>query len=138
MTFAKFYQVIRTFDVAVISKCDFRLFTPNYQNRTDVERVFGTKSPENLAYSCRNELASATVQRRSQWRRKKMMSRTMRRRMTRMMRTTRRTKRIFFAKMLKMTKYTSMPNLVRLAQWEQFSECMHTTYYYYIVLPVII
>ena len=25
----------------------------------------------------------------------------------------------FFAKMLKMTKYTSMPNLVRLAQWEQ-------------------
>ena len=60
-------------------------------------------------------------------------------RKTMMMRTTRETrKKNFFAKMLKMTKYTSMPNLVRLAQWEQFSECMHTTYYYYIVLPVII
>ena len=28
----------------------------------------------------------------------------------------------FFAKMLKMTKYNSLPNLVRLAQWEQVSE----------------
>ena len=26
-----------------------------------------------------------------------------------------------FAKILKMTKYTSMPNLVRLGQWEQVS-----------------
>ena len=34
---------------------------------------------------------------------------------------------IFFAKILKMTKYTSLPNLVRLAQWEQVSE-----YYYYV------
>ena len=30
---------------------------------------------------------------------------------------------IFFAKILKMTKYTSLPNLVWLAQWER------TTYY---------
>ena len=27
----------------------------------------------------------------------------------------------FFAKILKMTKYTSLPNLVRLGQWEQVS-----------------
>ena len=27
----------------------------------------------------------------------------------------------FFAKNLKMTKYTSLPNLVRLDQWEQVS-----------------
>ena len=32
-----------------------------------------------------------------------------------------------FAKILKMTKYTSLPNLVRLGQWEQVSE------YYYIL-----
>ena len=31
----------------------------------------------------------------------------------------------FFAKILKMTKYTSLPNLVRLGQWEQVS-----SYYY--------
>ena len=37
-------------------------------------------------------------------------------------------KETFFAKILKMTKYTSLPNLVRLGQWEQVSE------YYYIVL----
>ena len=36
----------------------------------------------------------------------------------------------FFAKILKMTKYTSLPNLVRLGQWEQVSEYIHTTYYY--------
>ena len=35
-------------------------------------------------------------------------------------------KEIFFAKILKMTKYTSLPNLVRLGQWEQVSP-----YYYY-------
>ena len=28
---------------------------------------------------------------------------------------------IFFAKILRMTKYTSLPNLVRLGQWEQVS-----------------
>ena len=28
----------------------------------------------------------------------------------------------FLANILKMTKYTSLPNLVRLAQWEQVSE----------------
>ncbi len=28
----------------------------------------------------------------------------------------------FFSKILKMTQYTSLPNLVRLAQWEQVSE----------------
>ena len=39
----------------------------------------------------------------------------------------------FFSKNLKMTQYTSMPNLVRLAQWEQVSE-----YYYYILQPVIL
>ena len=35
----------------------------------------------------------------------------------------------FFAKILKMTKYTSLPNLVRLAQWEQVSDDirLHTT-----------
>ena len=34
----------------------------------------------------------------------------------------------FFAKILKMTKYTSLPNLVRLAQWEQVSHNIpHTT-----------
>ena len=27
----------------------------------------------------------------------------------------------FFAKILKMTKYTSLPNLVKLGQWEQVS-----------------
>ena len=31
--------------------------------------------------------------------------------------------------MLKMTKYTSLPNLVRLGQWEQVSEYYY--YYYY-------
>ena len=31
----------------------------------------------------------------------------------------------FFVKILKMTKYTSLPNLVRLAQWEQAN-----VYYY--------
>ena len=36
----------------------------------------------------------------------------------------------FFAKILKMTKYTSLPNLVRLGQWEQVSEYIHTTTYY--------
>ena len=30
-------------------------------------------------------------------------------------------KKFFFAKILKMTKYTSLPNLVRLGQWEQVS-----------------
>ena len=30
-------------------------------------------------------------------------------------------KEICFAKILKMTKYTSLPNLVRLGQWEQVS-----------------
>ena len=35
-------------------------------------------------------------------------------------------KGIFFAKILKITKYTSLPNLVRLGQWEQVSP-----YYYY-------
>ena len=35
----------------------------------------------------------------------------------------------FFAKILKMAKYTSLPNLVRLGQWEQVSEyyILHTT-----------
>ena len=33
----------------------------------------------------------------------------------------------FFAKILKMTKYTSLPNLVRLGQWDQVSP-------YYIVV----
>ena len=37
----------------------------------------------------------------------------------------------FFAKILKMIKYTSLPNLVRLGQWEQVSE------YYYILQPKI-
>ena len=32
---------------------------------------------------------------------------------------------IFFAKILTITKYTSLPNLVRLGQWEQVS-----SYYY--------
>ena len=32
----------------------------------------------------------------------------------------------FFAKMLKMIKYASLPNLVRVAQWEHVSD-----YYYY-------
>ena len=36
----------------------------------------------------------------------------------------------FFAKILKMTKYTSLPNLVRLGQWEQVSE-----YYYNYIQP---
>ena len=31
-------------------------------------------------------------------------------------------KEFFFVKILRMTKYTSLPNLVRLGQWEQFSE----------------
>ena len=35
-------------------------------------------------------------------------------------------RKFFFAKILRMTKYTSLPNLVRLGQWEQVSE------YYYI------
>ena len=34
---------------------------------------------------------------------------------------------LFFAEILKMTKYTSLSNLVRLAQWEQVSEYIHTT-----------
>ena len=35
----------------------------------------------------------------------------------------------FFSRILKMTQYTSLPNLVRLAQWEQVSEyyILHTT-----------
>ena len=32
----------------------------------------------------------------------------------------------FLANILKMTKYTSLPNLVRLGQWEQVSEYMYT------------
>ncbi len=36
--------------------------------------------------------------------------------------------------MLKMTKYTSLPNLVRLAQWEQISE--YTRLHTYYILPV--
>jgi len=36
----------------------------------------------------------------------------------------------FFAKMLKITKYTSLSNLVKLAQWEQVSEYYIHTYYY--------
>ena len=39
----------------------------------------------------------------------------------------------FFAKILKMIKYTSLPNLVRLAQWEQVSE-----YILLLLLPGII
>ena len=35
----------------------------------------------------------------------------------------------FFAKILKMTIYTSLPNLVRLGQWEQVSP--YYSYYYY-------
>ena len=35
-------------------------------------------------------------------------------------------KEFLFAKILKMTKYTSLPNLVWLGQWEQVSH-----YYYY-------
>ena len=38
----------------------------------------------------------------------------------------------FFAKILKMTKYTSLPNLVRLGQWEQVSP------YYILVLLVLL
>ncbi len=30
-------------------------------------------------------------------------------------------KEFFFAKILRMTKYTGLPNLVRLGQWEQVS-----------------
>jgi len=33
----------------------------------------------------------------------------------------------FGAKMLKKTKYTSLPNLVRLAQWEQVSPFYYST-----------
>ena len=35
----------------------------------------------------------------------------------------------FFSKILKMTQYTSLPNLVRLGQWEQVSEyiLLHNT-----------
>ena len=41
-------------------------------------------------------------------------------------------------KMLKMIKYTSLPNLVRLAQWEQVSDddYDYDYDYYYIRLPV--
>ena len=37
-------------------------------------------------------------------------------------------RKFFFAKILRMTKYTSLPNLVRLGQWEQVSEYIHRTY----------
>ena len=40
----------------------------------------------------------------------------------------------FFAKILKMTKCTSLPNLVRLSQWEQVSEYILTYY----IQPVIL
>ena len=36
-------------------------------------------------------------------------------------------RKFFFAKILKMTQYTSLPNLVRLGQWEQVSEYIHRT-----------
>ena len=37
-------------------------------------------------------------------------------------------RKFFFAKILRMTKYTSLPNLVRLGQWEQVSEYyIHTS-----------
>ncbi len=38
-------------------------------------------------------------------------------------------KQFFFAKILKMTKYTSLPNLVRLGQWEQVSPYYSSSYY---------
>ena len=41
-------------------------------------------------------------------------------------------KEFFFAKILKMTKYASLPNLVRLGQWEQVSHY----YYYYRVFHI--
>ena len=36
-------------------------------------------------------------------------------------------RKFFFAKILRMTKYTSLPTLVRLGQWEEVSEYIHTT-----------
>ena len=40
-------------------------------------------------------------------------------------------KQIFFANILKKTKYTSLPNLVMLGQWEQVSPYYYSSYSYW-------